>query len=408
MLSEIKNISYMAFADFRFEKRIFFYNVVSIAVIVAPILVLFGLKFGIVSALTDRLKSDPQILALHPMGQGRYADHWLEGLRNRTEVGFVVPNTRYLSNEVYLENSDADTIRVELIPTGEGDPVTSVDAPMMQLFGAMSDGVILSKRAAEQLKVVSVGSKLSLSVTRRAHGKRELVELPVHVLSILPLSSFGRSAAFVTPDLLLAVEDYRSLIPVKKYGWGGSRSRTNKRQYASFRLYAKDLESIRPLRDWLIKEGIEVHTRLAQVEAVQAIDRNLSTLFIIIASLSMCGMLLAVGLGSWSSVLRKEHELSLLRLLGFSNLGLALFPMVQALASTFFGVLVALLLYAGIQPFMNSIFSQQIAEGEKVCQLLPEHAIIVTIMALGFSFVAALFASRRAWEVSPSKGLRQE
>ena len=45
----------------------------ALVAVIAPLLVLFGLKFGLVSSLTERLERDPTVREIMPLGGGRFS-----------------------------------------------------------------------------------------------------------------------------------------------------------------------------------------------------------------------------------------------------------------------------------------------------------------------------------------------
>nr|VFK12884.1 MAG: hypothetical protein BECKLPF1236B_GA0070989_104113 [Candidatus Kentron sp. LPFa] len=93
----------LALADLRRGPGAFLVGVAAVAAVLAPVLILFGLKYGIVTAMTDRLTNDPYVRAIHPLGQARYDPAWLQRLAAREEVAFLAPLTRYLSAEARIE-----------------------------------------------------------------------------------------------------------------------------------------------------------------------------------------------------------------------------------------------------------------------------------------------------------------
>lgn len=296
--------------------------------------------------------------------------------------------------------------RIELIPTGVGDPLVA-DGAAIEALAGKTPGIILSRRAAERSGLV-VGAQGILGIGRKRDNRREAVSLAVRVVSVLPLEVFSRSAAFVDPGLLEAIEDYRAAWAVPEFGWAGDAPPETERRYASFRLYARTLDDIRSLRDWLISEGVEVETRLARVELVQSIDSNLTFLFIVVAGLGIVGGGLSVALGLWETVLRKRRTLALLRLLGYSNLTLAAFPAIQGMTTAGVASLVAFGVYAVVAPFMNLLFAHQLAIGEQVCRLLPYHACASVGITLLIALLASGAAGMKAWRISPVEGLRDE
>ncbi|MGB5536867.1 MAG: peptide ABC transporter permease, partial [Thiogranum sp.] len=94
-------------------------------------MVLFGLKFGIVGAMVDQLIEDPRNCEVRPVGSGRYDRAWLESVRARPEVAFLVPRTRSIAATIELSSQHASRIvSVELIASDRGDPLLPPNSPL--------------------------------------------------------------------------------------------------------------------------------------------------------------------------------------------------------------------------------------------------------------------------------------
>ncbi len=63
-------MSRLAWHDYRREGRLSACAVLALVAVLAPLLVLFGLKFGLISTLTERLERDPGIREVIPLGAG--------------------------------------------------------------------------------------------------------------------------------------------------------------------------------------------------------------------------------------------------------------------------------------------------------------------------------------------------
>ena len=109
------------------------------------------------------------------------------------------------------------------------------------------------------------------------------------------------------------------------------------RRYPAFRLYARSLDEVAPLRDHLLSQGIEVETQAAAIAQIQTLNRNLTAIFALIAGLSAVGYASALGINVLAAIERKRRELSILRLLGLPGRGLVWFPLLQALLTAGFG-----------------------------------------------------------------------
>ena len=64
----------LASRDYLHEWQVSFCFVIALAAVLGPMMVLFGLKFGIVGAMVDQLVEDPRNREIRPVSSGRY-DH---------------------------------------------------------------------------------------------------------------------------------------------------------------------------------------------------------------------------------------------------------------------------------------------------------------------------------------------
>jgi putative ABC transport system permease protein len=89
-----------------------------------PLLLLFGLRFGIVSQLQDDLANDPRNLEIRILSSGSYDQDWIDQLRKRPDVGFAIGQTRSLNTLADLQVDSSHFIEnAEVIPTDIGDPL---------------------------------------------------------------------------------------------------------------------------------------------------------------------------------------------------------------------------------------------------------------------------------------------
>ena len=56
----------LAWQDYRCDARLSWCAILALAAVIAPLLVLFGLKFGLVTTLTERLERDPAVREIIP------------------------------------------------------------------------------------------------------------------------------------------------------------------------------------------------------------------------------------------------------------------------------------------------------------------------------------------------------
>ena len=391
-------MSQLAWHDYRADGRLSACAVLALVAVLAPLLVLFGLKFGLITSLTERLERDPGVREIVPLGGGRFSAEAISELAARADVAFALPRTRQIAATAELSVGDRG-VTVEMIPTAVGDPLV---APA--LLPLPADGVLLSQRAAEKLGV-EAGDRLSAAFGRQVGGRPQYQRTDLQVVGVLPLGAFPRDALFASLGLLEAAEDYRDGLAVPALGWPGkTETQRSERVYPGFRLYAEDLEGVERLRRYFAERNLEVATQADAIAQVRSLSRNLSLVFWIIASLALGGAFAAMTASALAAVERKRRALSVLRLLGFSSTALVAFVVLQALYTGVFSLLLAWGLYGAAEIGLNRLFQQ--TPGEYACRLLFGHYLLALLATLLCSSLAAACGGWRAARIEASEGLR--
>lgn len=393
-------IASLAWQDYRAEARLSACGVLALVAVIAPLLVLFGLKFGLVGSLTERLQRDPGVREIIPLGGGRFNAEFIHSLAQRADVAFAIPRTRQIAATAeLLMPLQGRGVTVEMLPTASGDPLLGRVAPPQGL-----QDVVLSFTAAEKLGA-RAGDQLQASFSRQQAGQVQWRQTPLQVTAVLPLAAFERDALFAPLALLEAVEDYRDGRGVAALGWAGNEpGNAAQRVYPAFRLYALGLDDVEPLRELFAERKLLVSTQAAQIAQVQSLSRNLDLVFWIIASLAVAGAVAAIGAGAVAAVERKQRELAVLRLLGFGSAALLLFVMLQALYSGVIAAAVAGLLYLLAEHGLNRLFMQ--VPGEYASRLLPLHYLVALAAVLLASSAAAALGGWRVSRIDAAQGIR--
>ena len=393
----------LASRDYLHEWQMSVCFVLGLAAVLGPMLVLFGLKFGIVGAMMDRLIEDPGNREIRPVGSGRFEQKWLDDVRSKPEVVFLVPRTRSIAATIELSSPQqvSRIVPVELIASGSGDPLLAPGAPLPEGL----DRVVLSRSSANKL-AVGAGDMLDGSLARHFRGQLERVHLPLTVAAIAPEGAFARDGAFVSVRLLEALEDFRDGRAVPEFDWSGLPA-DDQRSYAGFRLYARSIHDVAGLRDGFAAIGVEVHTRAAEIATVQRMDRNLTVIYWAIAAIGLVGFSLSLGASLWANVERKRKQLSILRLVGFRTRDIVWFPMVQSLFTAMLGWALAVAIYYATAVVINSMMSDQLEAGQQVCRLLHIHYLIALGLTCSAAVIAAGLAGTRSARIEPSEGLRE-
>lgn len=392
----------LASRDYAHEWQMSGCFVLALAAVLGPMLVLFGLKFGIVGGMVDQLVQNPENREVRPVSSGSFKGDWFDTMARRNDTAFIVPRTRSIAATMELRSNNASRIvRSELIPSGPGDPLLPNDA-------ALPDGlstVVLSRSAAGKLDVAA-GDAISGSITRRFNGSKQRVHFDLKVAGIAPPSAFVRDGAFADVRLVEALEQYRDGRAVPGFGWQGNPPAQD-RSYPGFRLYANSIYDVADLKGDLTAQGIDVRTKVADIELVMRMDRNLSAIYWAIAIIGLIGFSLSLGASLWANVDRKRKELSVLRLVGFRTGDIVWFPVTQAFYTALLGWLLAVGIYRGAAYAINGMLAGQLAKGQEVCVLLPQHYALALLVTVGAAVLAAALAGVRSARIEPSEGLRE-
>ena len=401
-MAQFSNILRLSFRDYSHEWRMSGCFVLALSSVLAPMLILFGLKFGIVSSMIIELVENPSNREIRPIGSGHYDDQWVEDFRNRADVEFIVPKTRALAATIQLKSKTAKRIlSTELMATAVGDPLLT---GITRIPGEYSE-VILSQSAAQKLKV-KPGDSIDASLARQFNGQREREHLSLRVIDIANAAVTSRNVAFVNLELLIASENFKDGREVEALGWTGNEDDAQSRVYPSFRLYARSIYDVKPLVSDLERQGVRVKANVGEIATVQSIDQNLSIIFWIIACVGALGFAFSLGASLWANVDRKKKELSILRLVGFNSSHIVLFPVLQSAYTAVLGWLVAVLVYLLFEQLINRFLAPRLNLDQALCFLLSEHFFWALGLTMMIAIVAAIMGGTRAAAIEPSDGLR--
>ncbi len=399
----IFKISRLAIKDFFNDWQISSCYILALAAVLGPMMVLFALKYGIISGMFGQLIDDPRNRELRPGYSGHFNIEWMEELKKRPDVSFLVPKTRSLAASMSLKSQNAPSIiSVELIPTSNNDPLLSNILEYPKRF----ESIVLSKSVAKKLNVKS-GDIISGSIQRRYRGSKEREHLPLKVVSIASSSAFTRDGAFTSLALLEAIESYRDGQAVPALEWPGSEPIKEEKYFTGFRLFSQSLQGVANLQKWLETQGVEVITKVDEIESVQNMEQTLSTIYWIIAMIGIIGFATSLGANLWANVERKRRELAIIRVIGFSTIDLIVFPVIQSLLTIFFGWLLAVAVYQVVSLWINTLMNSQLETGTQVCILLPVHYLTSLLASTLLAILVAALAGIRASFIEPAEGMRE-
>lgn len=404
----LKQVSRLALLDLRHGWPTTLCLTVAVTAALLPLLILFGLKFGIVSNLIETLRSDPNVREIRLVRDTELQPTWFEDLAARPDVGFLLPRVNFLASAVRLRGPNGGSLlETRLVPTAPGDPLRG-DLPLPQSPGE----VLLTERAAIELDA-GPGDTLELLARRISDDKPQGLSHPLSVIGVLDRDKLQTDDILVDPRLEIALEAWRQGFAVPDLGWtskDGSMGLVapDRQSFSSFRLYANDVRDVPSLRDLLLKDRLDVRTRAEDVLRVLVIERALTLVFLALTVLGAVGFFLTLGLHLVASISEKARELAILRLLGMSSLELSLMPSLQGLVIAAIGATFACLLAWIGQPIINDIFGG-LGGLEGQVSTLRLRDFLVAISATGLAgALAGCAAGARTASIEPRRGLRHD
>ena len=592
-ISKVKRglVLWLAMKDLWHEKLITINLILGTAAIIAPLLILFGIKFGIIETMSNRLINDPKNLEIRPISSRSYSPSWFESIKHNTKVDFVIPMTRQLSSSVQLEalSSLDKTVTADLVATNKGDPL------LLQNTGVIPDekSCVLSHSIAEELGLKK-GDMLRCSVARYVKKKIQRSSITLKVAAVLsPRAGFIKSI-YVPLDIVANIEKYKDGLAIPQWGWKGNISQAypvydgvfisvpkaldrveqikllsgtgfayidsidfqkakekagytfndtdnlyfikpyknsinndnigslkiklrgkkakfyawikpigatiknakseikikivalpkgikkiklmtlymssppfetadvivqedkkelvmpisiesideessfvfidartagklallrqrnliydknikkillSRRGYASFRVYAKNLQDVEPLKKFFENQGINVSTQAERIHEVKELDKYLTLIFWLIAIVGVIGGAATLSASLYSSVERKSKELSILRLIGLSASMIFRFPIYQGIVIATSGVTIAFLFFTIMSTVINRLFETHLQSGESFCTLTGTHVMMVFSSAILLAVVASVIAAYQATKMDPAEAMRGE
>ncbi len=378
----------LAIADLLGERRLTLCAALSVAAVLAPLLVLLGLRTGAVEGMRAVVLRDPLAREILSLTSGSYDAAFLDALRARPDIAHVAPRTRQVATSLLLEAGDRQG-RAAVVPSLPGDPLlpAAPDGP---------DRVIPSAALAARLGV-EPGATLTGRLARvREDGTPERRALDLHVQAIAPSAAAEIDTLFVPLPLAEAIEDWQE---------GRDPDPGARTAHAGFRAYAARIEDVPVIVDALAAQGIETRSRVREIAPILQIDRSLGRLLIAIGAVAGTGMVLSLGAGLWANVERKRRLLAGLRLMGLRRGAMIAVPVVQAAAIGFAGGVVGAAAALATGAAINAGLGGLVLDRQ--LSILPPGVILLAIAAAMLAgMAAAALAGWQAARIEPHEALR--
>ena len=215
-MNRCREIIRLAASDVRHEWRMSLCMMLAVAAIATPLLLFFGLKYGIIETLRQRLLADPSSMEILPLTDKRLDEAWFEQKRGDPRVAFVVPHTRRLSAQAEF-SLQGKNIRVmlDISPTLKNDTLLLRYGVPVPKAGEC----VLTTEAAAKLKA-GAGDTLVCQVSRDRGKVR--ASRPFSVSAVLPGRAGALPAAYIRLEELEQIEQFKDGRAVPELGWPGS------------------------------------------------------------------------------------------------------------------------------------------------------------------------------------------
>ena len=393
----------LSFADLWYDKKVSFCIIASVISVITPLLLLFSLKYGVVSQLRQQLLNDPQNLEVKIVGNLHLDDAMFDWISKQPETAFVIPLTRSLNTQADLMKDSSHFVgNAEIIPTASGDPLTN-DLPTID----NENKVLLSALSAEKMQV-TVGSRIKLIITRQLDGKFEKGVTELDVIGIIPENRYSRTAAFVSLNLLIAMENFYDGYQSDLFATdAGKLNPPNHTLFARARIYANSLDSVAPLSFKLREKHIETRTQSNAIENIKAIDRVFSFIFSVIAITAGFGCILSFTGSFLSNIERKRKDIAFMCLLGFQSKNIMLYLINQAVILCCLAFFVSIILFLLGNHAFNSVLGKNLISQPIVSRLQFYHLVVAFMLTMLIACIVVVIGGQRAIKIQPAESLRE-
>lgn len=391
----------LSLADLKHERILSICAVAAMTAVLAPLLLLFSLRYGILSTLEHNLSSNPQNLEIRMLSGYKLSKPFFDDLRADPDVGFAVEMTRALSVSADISCNGKVKSGAECIPTAKGDPLLAF-SKIADL--SSEDEVVVSDAVASDMKG-NIGDLIRVSISRIKDGQTQRSVHDFKIAGVLPSSLSSGYKLYLPLTVITAMEDFRDGYEPLIFS-DGSYQNSARESFAKVRLYAKDIDSVKPLSEKL-RSKYNIQDKLADIEELKALTRTLNFIFITIASVSVIGGALAVGGLIFSGISRKERALALLRISGFSNLGVVLMIVCENMILSTIAFIFSLLLYEAGSIAFAKYFSQALKDGTVVSMLTYGHIGTFFLSSLLLcALISVVITVCKVLPVAPAQAMR--
>jgi putative ABC transport system permease protein len=396
-------VSQLSFRAMRHRPLPMLVSAMGLAAVLAPLLILYGLKSGIVTGLVETLKSDPTILRVRLTGSVSLTEGDIASLRARPEVGFAVGSPGTLAARMEM-SSAARGLEVETsnwLPSGDNDPL-------------LPDGMVLAPNEiamAEPLaEMLAIESGDEVEAFAYRNNETEILSLKLSVAYVLPrqkLESGEGTLALVHESVMDMRDAFQGNFEVPGHSVGGRPLSERTRAFSSVRLYASSFEQVVALDRIMTGLGFRAESEAANIAWVESLDIAMTGVFGIISAAGLVGFSLSLWANVTSNLQQYRGQISLLRLLGLDNRALTAFPVVQVVITATLGLLAAMAISLAVAAVINSMYFTEMFDGS-ICRVGWSDVGFAAVVSYGVAGLVVLWQIKILRSIAPSEALAED
>lgn len=394
-------IASLAIRDLLRDRFFLLCNTAIVVGVLVPLLLLFGVKNGVYTALLGELLNDPASRQIDTAGNTTFTAQDVAPIRDWPEVAFVTPKVRSQFDYVNVRATEGRRVAAALVvPSGTGDPTLPAETALTP------ESLAISAALARQLDL-GPGDALQL-ITQAEDRPRQLV-LEARVGVVLPEQALSGRAVLAPFEVLDLIEAFYDAYALPEYGiTQGKPLEARVARYGGVRVYAKGLEDLAPLQARIEDHlGVATLARTAEVEGLLGLGRNLTLALGLTAGLAAVGLGAALGFAFWSDVARKRGVLASIALVGVSGRRLMVFPMVQAAVTGVLGLLISWAGYLVAGRIAQRLFGGGLPDGAALTLITPGQAVGISAAVLLLLLCVSAIAGWAVQRIDPATVLRE-
>lgn len=337
----------LAFKELKFEPISALCYAFALCGVLVPLMVALSLKHGALDQTIEALVTAPVNREVYLQGAHQITFEDLRAYQQIEEMGFVMPTTRPINAQANMIEHENGRRRApaEIVPSIVGDPL---------LEGAelRVGTVFITQSLADELAATEGGVKLAFE--RRIQTRQEVAIFDAPILGVVRHELYPTPAVLMHIDDMIKVEAFRDDPSITPDDW--YMRFTLPAQFASMRIYAKDLSQVESLVDTLKAQGLRAKPVNGNVPLMLRLQRGVDLIYGLLAVMGLLGygVAMAANLRAWTQ--RRRSDYSLLKLMRHHTARIAVIPVLQNLMMTFGGFVIAIVLTLLVNIFVNVVF----------------------------------------------------